>query len=311
MRLAPTFPGQGSQSSGMGVAWREAPQWSLVEQASEAAERDVAALLLTADDDELRQTDNAQLSTYVLSLMAFDAFRTALPDAELVGTAGHSLGEYTALAAAGALDRAAGARLVAARGAAMRLAADKEPGTMAAVLGLGADEVAAAVAPVEGCWVANFNGDGNVIITGTVEGVAAGGEACKAAGARRAMPIAVGGAFHSPLMAPAADELGTALDAAPWSAPSIPVVSNVDAAAHVESEVWPTLLRTQLTSPVRWTECAQGLAGLGATALIELGPGKVLTGIAKRLLPDVVVANIAAPEDVATVLELLSTTDAR
>lgn len=299
MRLALTFPGQGSQSSGMGAAWRSTPQWALVEEASAATGRDVATLLLSADDDELRRTDNAQLATFVLSQVVHAAWRESLPAAP-VAYAGHSLGEYSALAASGALTLAGGTQLVAARGDAMRMAADKEPGTMAAVLGLHGDAVATAVEPVEGCWVANLNGDGNVIITGTVDGVADGGQACTLAGARRVMAISVGGAFHSPLMEPAAIELGTALDSAAWSTPDAPVVANVDASTHTDD--WAALLRAQLTSAVRWTECALQLQALGAEAVLELGPGKVLTGIATRLL-DIPAYSVSTPEELQSVLQ--------
>ena len=202
--LAFTFPGQGSQKPGMGAPWREQPSWELVAEASEVAGRDIAQLLLDADAEELRQTRNAQLVTFVTSLVVLDAV-------ERVGiapgtVAGHSLGEYTALTATGALSFDDGVRLVAARGEAMQRAADDRPGTMAAILGLDDDDADAACRRADGdVWVANFNAPGQVVIAGSVEGVAAASEAAKDLGAKRVMALQVGGAFHTQFMAPARD----------------------------------------------------------------------------------------------------------
>src|SRR5215218_2435266 len=223
----------------MGSAWTAAPSWALVDRASEVAGRDVAALLLEADADELRATRNAQLTTFVASLVALDALRTGglpVPDA----VAGHSLGEYTALTAAGALSFEDGVRLVAARGEAMQGAADARPGTMAAVLGLDVEEVAAACAAVDDAWVANDNAPGQVVVAGTVTGVEAAGAAAKERGAKRVMALPVGGALHTPLMAPAAEGLGAALDDVAFADPRPAVVANVDAVPHPSGADWRT-----------------------------------------------------------------------
>ncbi|MDQ2754254.1 MAG: ACP S-malonyltransferase, partial [Actinomycetota bacterium] len=217
-------------------------------------------------------------------------------DLDTVGAvAGHSLGEYTALVAAAALTPRSGAKLVAARGDAMQAAADAHPGTMAAVLGLDPEVVARACAGIDGAWVANDNAPGQVVISGTVEGVDAAGQLARELGAKRVLPLAVGGAFHSPLMAPAADQLRTALEAADFQRAAVPVVANVDADAHQDG--WPARLGAQLTSPVRWRQSLVTLAGLGVTHFLELGPGVELSGMVKRSVDGAARANVATPAD--------------
>jgi [acyl-carrier-protein] S-malonyltransferase len=306
--LALTFPGQGSQRPGMGAAWTGTPSWSLVDRASEVAGRDVAALLLDADAEELRATRNAQLTTFVASLVALDALRRAgLPEPDAV--AGHSLGEYTALTAAAALAVEDGVRLVAARGEAMQAAADARPGTMAAVLGLDVGEVEAACAAVaDEAWVANDNAPGQVVVAGTPAGVEAAGAAAKERGARKVLPLPVGGAFHTPLMAPAAEGLGAALADAAFSDPRPPVVANVDASPHGGAGEWSALLADQLCRPVRWRPTLEHLGrggGEGPATLIEVGPGGVLTGMAKRTLPGARAFTVSEPDHVEAVLAAL------
>ncbi|MBA2624365.1 MAG: ACP S-malonyltransferase [Acidimicrobiia bacterium] len=307
--LVLTFPGQGSQHPGMGAAWAGTESWAVVGRASEVAGRDLAALLLDADANELRATRNAQLATYVTSLVVLDALRRAgLPDPEVV--AGHSLGEYTALTAAGALGVDDGVRLVTARGEAMQAAADERPGTMAALLGLDVDgaEAACAEAP-DAAWVANDNAPGQVVVAGTTEGVATATAAAKARGARKVLALPVGGAFHTPLMASAATALGAALGAASFATPEVPVVANVDAVPHADAEGWPALLVDQLTAPVRWRPGIEGVAAdtrPDDLTILEVGPGGVLTGMAKRIVPGVRVASVADPTDVEGALGLLA-----
>jgi [acyl-carrier-protein] S-malonyltransferase len=280
----------------MGVAWLDHPAWAVVARLSEATGRDLAALLVEADADTLRATRNAQLAAFGLSLVILDAARSAgLGPDSIWAAAGHSLGEYTALVAAGALDSEAGARLVAARGDAMQAAADRQPGTMAAILGLEPDLVSEACASVEGAWPANDNAPGQVVISGTAAGVAAAGEAAKELGAKRVMPLAVGGAFHSPLMAPAQAQLDEALVGATFAPATVEVVANVDAAAHHEG--WADLLSRQLVSPVRWRESLLTLARLGVTHFLELGPGAELCGMAKRTVESAARTNVATPDD--------------
>lgn len=282
----------------MGAPWRDHPSWAVVAEVADATGRDVAELLVDADADTLKSTRNAQLAAFTLSVMILHAARAAgLASTSVSAVAGHSLGEYSALVAAGALDTAGGARLVAARGDAMQHAADLGPGTMAAVLGLDPEAVASACEGVEGAWVANDNAPGQVVVAGTAAGVAEASEAAKALGAKRVMALSVGGAFHSPLMAPAQEFLDAALRAATFSPPSVPVVANVDASPHTDG--FAGLLSAQLVSPVRWRESLLTLAGLGVTRTLELGPGSELSGMVKRTVEGVERANVATPDDLA------------
>lgn len=305
--LAFTFPGQGSQRPGMGDAWKDHPSFELVEEASRVTGRDVAALLCSADQATLTRTDNAQLATFVMSLVVLDA-------AERIGLepglcAGHSLGEYTALVASGALDYEDGLHLVAERGAAMAEAAERSPGTMAAVLGLDDDGVEAACVRAEGdAWVANYNAPGQVVIAGSAEAVAEAGRLSKELGAKKVLPIPVGGAFHTPLMAPARDRLRSALGSVTFHAPEPVVVANVDAREHGGAEEWPGLLSAQLCSPVRWRQSVETLLAAGTQAFVELGPGGVLTGLARRLMPtsETIAMSVATPEELTRLVEVLA-----
>jgi [acyl-carrier-protein] S-malonyltransferase len=291
--LAFTFPGQGSQSPGMGRPWVDHPSWSLVGVASEASGRDVAALLLDADAEELRRTEHAQLSTYVLSLVVHDAVRSLGIRCGIA--AGHSLGEYSALTAVGSLALADGIRLVTERGAAMQAAADARPGTMAAVLGADDDVVADACERAGGgVWVANRNGAGQVVIAGDPDAIAAAGKVAKELGARKVLALPVGGAFHTPFMAPAAERLAQALAGTRFGDGDVPVVANVDAQPHRDGAGMAARLEAQLTAPVRWSESIECMRAAGATTFVELGPGTVLTGVAKRANPHG--TNLAAAE---------------
>ena len=300
--LAFTFPGQGSQRPGMGRPWVDHDSWELVDEASSVANRDVARLLLDADADELRDTRNAQLTTFVSSLMVLDA-------AERLGLepsycAGHSLGEYTALTASGALAFDDGVRLVCERSDAMHQAGFDHPGTMAAVLGLDDDQVEVACRRADSdVWVANFNAPGQVVIAGSVEGVLAASAIAKELGAKKVMPLQVSGAFHTPFMAPARDRLRHAIAQANPRDTDVPVVSNVDGLAHDRGVDWASLLSAQLSSPVRWKHCLLTLSELGVTSFAELGPGGVLTGMAKRTVDGARTISISAPEDLDKLIE--------
>ena len=302
--LAFTFPGQGSQKSGMGAPWREQPSWELVAEASEVAGRDIAQLLLEAGAEELRQTRNAQLVTFVTSLVVLDAVeRVGIAPATV---AGHSLGEYTALTATGALSFEDGVRLVAARGEAMQRAADSRPGTMAAILGLDDDDADAACRRADGdVWVANFNAPGQVVIAGSVEGVERASDAAKALGAKRVMALQVGGAFHTQFMAPARDELRAAVEAASIRDPEIAVLANIDARPHESAAEWTSLLSAQLCSPVRWRQTVQRMVADGVDTFVELGPGGILTGMAKRIAPEARGISVGTPDDIDRLLEVL------
>lgn len=306
--LAFTFPGQGSQRPGMGRPWLDHESWELVEEASAIAGdlggRDVARLLLDADAEELRDTRNAQLTTFVASLMVLDAVERL--GIEPSFCAGHSLGEYTALAATGALGFPEGVTLVCERAAAMHDAGSARPGTMAAILGLDDDqvEVACNLADAE-VWVANFNAPGQVVIAGSPAGVDAAGSHAKSLGAKRVMPLQVSGAFHTAFMAAARDRLRDAIASAELRDAEVPVVSNVDAKPHQSAHEWTALLSAQLASPVRWKHGLQTLGALGVTDFAELGPGGVLTGMAKRCVDGARAISVATPDDLDKLVEWL------
>lgn len=300
--LAFTFPGQGSQRPGMGLPWRDHESWELVDEASDIAGRDVGALLCDADVDDLRDTRNAQLTTFVSSLMVLDAVERL--GIEPTYCAGHSLGEYTALTATGALGFDDGVKLVSERGAAMHDAGIAQPGTMAAVLGLDDDQVDVACRRADAdVWVANFNAPGQVVIAGSHDGVDAATKHARELGAKKVMPLQVAGAFHTPFMTAARDRLRAALADADPRDSDVPVVSNVDALPHDQAADWASLLSAQLSSPVRWKHSLLTLSDAGVTDFAELGPGAVLTGMAKRTVPGSRTISVATPEDLDKLLE--------
>ncbi len=306
--LAFTFPGQGSQRSGMGQPWVEHPSWEVTAEASEITGRDLPELLLDAPMEELTRTANAQLATFVMSLVVLDAVeRLGLFPA---ACAGHSLGEYTALVASGSLSLSDGTRLVLERGKAMQVAADERPGTMAALIGIADDDAEAACQRAEDeVWVANYNAPGQVVIAGTVDGVATAIDRAKELGARKVLPIPVSGAFHTQLMLPARARLRQTLDEVSFHSPEVPVVANVDARVHTDAAEWPGLLSAQLCSPVRWRQSLEALSGRGATVLAELGPGGVLTGMVRRSVPDVRGVAVSVPDDLDKLMDTVAGND--
>lgn len=280
----------------MGRPWVDHDSWELVDEASAVVGRDVGRLLLDADAEELKDTRNAQLTTFVSSLMVLDAVERL--GIEAAYCAGHSLGEYTALAATGALGFDEGVSLVAERAAAMHDAGNEHPGTMAAVLGLDDDQVDVACNLAgDDVWVANFNAPGQVVIAGSVSGVERAGVQAKELGAKRVMALPVSGAFHTQFMAAARERLRSAIDSADIRDAEIPVIANVDARAHDQAREWVALLSAQLSSPVRWKQGLLTMADLGVTDFAELGPGGVLTGMAKRTVTGSRTISVATPED--------------
>ena len=253
--------------------------------AAEASGLDLRAAL-AGDDDHLRPTEIAQPALLFVEC----ALRTSLPDGlDVMAVAGHSVGEYAAAVAAGALEPADAMRLVIERGRAMAAMRD---GTMCALIGIDVDAAMTVCAETqhdsgEVVVVANLNAPGQLVISGSTEGVAAAAKLALARGARRAIPLNVSGAFHSPLMTSAAAHFETALDAVAIADPHPPVVCNVDAVDVHSADALRDRLRAQLTSPVRWIDCVQRLVDLGAETLIEVGPGSVLSGLARRIAPNV------------------------
>lgn len=286
----------------MGKPWVDHESWELVTEASEIAGRDVGDLLLNADAETLKDTRNAQLTTFVSSLMVLDAVERLGFEPSLC--AGHSLGEYTALTANGALGFDDGVRLVIERASAMHDAGTKSPGVMSAVLGLDDEQVETACRRADSdVWVANFNAPGQVVIAGSPTGVQLASEHAKELGAKRIMALPVSGAFHTPLMAPARDRLREAIAAAKPRDSDVPIVSNVDAKAHSHGNEWTTLLSAQLSSPVRWKQCLQTMFESGIKDFVELGPGGVLTGMAKRTIESARTLSISTPEELDKLIE--------
>lgn len=294
MGIAVTFPGQGSQSAGMGAPWQHTPQWALVTHAEQVLGHDVAPLLTDTDPARLGHTREAQLAVFLTSLLAWEATKDTFTD--ITAFAGHSLGQLTALTAAGVLTFDDAVRLVARRGELTQAAADASGGGMAALLG--ADEAqaqAACAAAPDACWLANDNAPGQLVIAGTEAGLEAATDAARALGVRKVVRLEVDGAFHTPLMQAAADGLAPALGEIALSPPSAPVVSNADAAACTDAEGWKVRLVEHLVRPVLWRQSLDTLVDLGADTLVEVGPGRVLTGLARKARPDLATELVQVP----------------
>lgn len=281
------FPGQGAQFAGMGLDLFQTSDAAnaIAKAADKLLGFSLSELMFRGSDDDLRQTRVTQPAIFTHSVMMLVA-RDLLPTA----VAGHSLGEFSALVANGVLTFDDALRLVSARAEAMQRACEARPGTMAAILGLPderVEETCAEVAAHTGEVVvpANYNCPGQLVISGTVAGVEAACEALKAAGAKRALVLQVGGAFHSPLMQPAEDELAAALARTTFHEATCPVYQNVDAAPHLAPDEIRENLRRQLTAPVRWTQSVQRMAADGHVEFVEVGPGKVLQGLVKKIAP--------------------------
>ncbi|MBQ8452757.1 MAG: ACP S-malonyltransferase [Prevotella sp.] len=286
------FPGQGAQFVGMGKDLYEqnAQAKALFDMANDILGYRITDIMFNGTDDELKQTKVTQPAVFLHSVIS--ALCGAIDEAEKPAMmAGHSLGEFSALVVSGALSFEDGLRLVYARAMAMQKACELQPGTMAAVIGLPDETIVKICQDVtaEGHVVvaANFNCPGQLVISGSVEGINEACERLKEAGAKRALPLKVGGAFHSPLMQPAKDELAAAIEATVFSAPAVPVYQNVDARPHTDAAEIKQNLIAQLTSSVRWTETVQNMIADGADDFTECGPGKALQGMIGRINKDV------------------------
>lgn len=277
------FPGQGAQFSGMGKELYDtnAEARELFEQANEILGFRITDIMFSGTDEQLKQTNVTQPAVFLHSVIMAKALGADFkPDM----VAGHSLGEFSALVAAGALSFEDGLRLVAARAAAMQKACQVEPSTMAAILGLEDEVVEQVCASVNDVVVAaNYNCPGQLVISGSIEGVDKACELLKERGAKRALRLPVGGAFHSPLMEPARVELQAAIDRAVVTAPKCAVYQNVDAMPYTDPVKIKENLIAQLTAPVRWTQTVRNMLADGASSFTELGPGAVLCGLVKKV----------------------------
>ena len=292
MKHAYIFPGQGAQFSGMGKTLYE--QNSLAkeyfEQANEILGFRITDIMFNGTDEELKQTNVTQPAIFLHSVILFETTPNLLPEA----VAGHSLGEFSALIANKVLTFEDGLRLVARRAAAMQRACEINPSTMAAVLGLEDAKVEEICSQFtdEVVVAANYNCPGQLVISGSIEGVKQACERLKAAGAKRALMLQVGGAFHSPLMEPARAELKEAIMNTHFGSPTCPVFQNVDASPYIDPAMIKENLINQLTSPVRWTQTVQKMAEHGCNHFTEVGPGSVLQGLVKKIVKDVVTDGI-------------------
>lgn len=292
------LPGQGSQEVGMGreLAGAFPEARAVFRRAEEVLGFPLSELCAEGPEEELTRTENAQPAILVHSYAVWTVLPAGVREST-VAAAGHSLGEFTAYLVAGALEFEDALRLVRRRG---ELMARSREGTMAAVLGLDDETVEALCEEQEGVVVAaNFNAPGQVVLSGTVEAVGRAGERASEAGAKRVIPLDVSGAFHSPLMEVAREGLAEALEAVDLRDPVFPVVANATGEAVTDGERARELLVRQLTSPVRWASCVERLAGFGAGRWLELGPGRVLRGLARRIDRSLPVRSIGGPEGVA------------
>jgi [acyl-carrier-protein] S-malonyltransferase len=279
----------------MGSPWRGTDAWAVLDRAEAALGEPLASLVLDAPAEQLARTRDAQLAVLLTSLLAWEAIRDRVPSA--VAFAGHSLGQVTALISAGALALEDGVRFAARRAELTQAAADAHPGRMAALLGATPEQALEACrAAPDACWLANDNAPGQVVIAGTPAGVETASSRAKELGVKRATPLNVGGAFHTPLMRPAAEALAGELATVTFDVPAAPVVSNLDAEPHDDAD-WRPRSAQHVAVPVRWRESMLTMAGLGATTFLEVGHGSMLAGLAKRTTPDVLVRGVATPED--------------
>jgi [acyl-carrier-protein] S-malonyltransferase len=308
MGIGLLFPGQASQFAGMGKELHDAypAARAVFEEASEAAGMDIASLCFRGSEEDLRLTENTQPAIFTVSVAAFRVLdeETGIRP---VCAAGHSLGEYSALVAAGVLAVGGAARALRSRGRYMQEAVQVGEGAMAAIIGLSLEWVEAACRAGASKGVvepANFNGGDQIVISGGAEAVAAAREAAWAAGAKRVLPLPVSAPFHCSLMQPAADRLAPELRAVPKGVFRFPVVANVTAEPYPPgADVSDSLIR-QIVAPVRWEECVRRMRAMGVTAFVEVGPGKVLSGLVRRIEKNASVAAFCAPGELDAVRAL-------
>jgi [acyl-carrier-protein] S-malonyltransferase len=298
MSRAILFPGQGSQFVGMGRDLFDAlPECkALFDEANEVLGYDIASICFDGPEEELKKSHNTQPAIFTVSAVAYEAMKLKKPELTFDFAAGHSLGEWGALYAAGAISFSDTLRVLKARGEFIQAACEANPGGMLAVIGLDGEPLEK-IAADAGVTLANINSPGQTVLSGTAAGIEAAAEACKTAGAKRALPLPVAGAFHSPLMQPAADQMAAFLADVEFSEPVIPVLSNVTGQPHESVESIRSNMVAQITGSVRWVECMRYLVSQGVADAVECGPGKVLAGLMKRIDKTVSVGNIGTFSD--------------
>jgi [acyl-carrier-protein] S-malonyltransferase len=310
--IAVVFPGQGSQAPGMGrdLYSSSAAARETFDRVGRALGIDATKLCFEIDDETLRQTQNAQLALYTVGVAAYKALVDSLdePDRERIfACAGHSVGEYAALAAAGGVSVEDGAKLVARRGQVMAEAGKDRPGTMAAILGLERGLLEEVCKDAGGLVVvANDNCPGQLVVSGEIEAVQRASELAKERGAKRAVPLNVAGAFHSPLMERPAELMGQALKQATFSTPALSIYSNVTSEPAMDGGSWPDLLERQLRSPVRWTETVEHLRRDGALTFVECGWGDVLSGLIRRTDKESITMKVVDPTSLESTVAALA-----
>ncbi len=285
------FPGQGAQFPGMGESlYNENPKAKeLFDRGNKILGFDITEIMFAGTPEQLKETKVTQPAIFLHSVILALTADSFSPDM----VAGHSLGEFSALVAAGGLDFEDGLKLVSQRALAMQRACELNPSTMAAILGLEDAKVEEVCASIDDVVVAaNYNCPGQLVISGSNDGIARACDLLKEAGARRALPLPVGGAFHSPLMEPAREELAAAIQAVHFNNPVCPIYQNATAAPSQDVDEIRKQLIVQLTAPVKWTQSVQAMVRDGATSFVECGPGKVLQGLVKKIAPDAEVASI-------------------
>ena len=270
---------------------------ALCDRCASFADVDLRRLLTTADDDELRLTQNAQPALCFVGVALTLLLRRK--GIEPAAAAGHSVGEYAALAAGAAVEAPHVIRAVVDRGKAMAEAAPAGTSSMAAVLGLDAQAVEVALAGMNDAWPANYNTPTQTVIAGTMTGLEVATQRLQVAGAKRVIPLNVSAAFHTPLMAPAAERLRTALDRVEWRTPRVPVMANLTGRQHQGGDRIPHVMEMQLRSPVRWSACVAGLIELGCDTFLEVGPKRALTGMMRELAPGKAAVAVGTPTAVA------------
>jgi [acyl-carrier-protein] S-malonyltransferase len=312
MSLSFVFPGQGSQAVGMGCEFIQAFPTArhIMQEVDDSLSQKLTQLILEGPIETLTLTENAQPALLAISMAILKTLEkeSGKPVSELVShLAGHSLGEYSALCAAGVFNVSQAVKLVRLRGQAMQQATPLGYGSMAAILGLELDAVEALLSdfqkPSHLCVIANDNAPGQVVISGHSEAIAQAIEHAKEAGAKRDILLPVSAPFHSPLMEPAAQVMQQALEESDLKDPCLPVIANVTAMPVIGKDVIPGLLAQQITGRVRWRESVQTLAQLGCQYVIEIGAGKVLTGLNKRIDPDLKTASLNTPQDLEAFLQ--------